>query len=211
MKTDATPRGSYAVGVEKRRLIIEAAADEFAAHGYRGTSLAKIADRVGLTQQGVLHYFRTKQDLLVAVLERRDEVDDETIGLLDPDSSMGHGVEALHRLVRLMDLNARRRGMIQLFTVIVGESVTTDHPAHAWARRRYHLVRSAIARSLELGIEDGSLQPDVDAEAVASALVAVMDGLQIQWLLDDSVDLVGRFRGYVARLEADLTAGPERA
>lgn len=204
VKPRAGTRGSYAVGIEKRKRIIDVATEEFAANGYRGASLAKIAERVGLTQAGVLHHFRSKQELLVAVLEHRDGADAETVGLAEPEGAIGSGVEALHRLVRLMEANAQRRGVIQLFTVMVGESVTDDHPAHDWARARYELVRGSIERSLERGKVDGTIRLEVDSTAVASSVVAVMDGLQIQWLLDGKIDLAERFRRYVEDLVLDL-------
>ena len=46
-----------------------------AERGYRGATLAAVADRVGLTQQGLMHHFPTKEALLVAVLAARDQWD----------------------------------------------------------------------------------------------------------------------------------------
>src|SRR5690606_41597781 len=64
-------RPGYAPG-GRRDAILDAAMDEFADGGYNGTSLAKVAERAGITQQGLLHYFPSKQALLVAMLEPRD-------------------------------------------------------------------------------------------------------------------------------------------
>jgi AcrR family transcriptional regulator len=48
--------------------ILDAAIEEMAAHGYHGTSVRDIAARVGVSA-GVLYYhFKSKQDLLVAIL-----------------------------------------------------------------------------------------------------------------------------------------------
>ena len=44
-------------------------------HGFRSVSLASLAPVVGITEQGVMHYFPTKVHLLLGVLERRDERD----------------------------------------------------------------------------------------------------------------------------------------
>ena len=60
---------------ERRAEIVRAALEVIAERGYRGASLAAVAERVGLTQQGLLHYFPTKDALLVAVLEERDQWD----------------------------------------------------------------------------------------------------------------------------------------
>jgi AcrR family transcriptional regulator len=60
---------------ERRAEIVRAALEVIAERGYRGASLAAVAERVGLTQQGLLHHFPTKDALLVAVLEERDKWD----------------------------------------------------------------------------------------------------------------------------------------
>ncbi len=70
----AARRGPYAKSEERRRTILDAAHEVFAAHGYRGGSLQDVADKVGLSQTSLLHYFPSKRDLLMAVLERRDEI-----------------------------------------------------------------------------------------------------------------------------------------
>lgn len=60
---------------ERRAEILRATLEVIAERGYRGITLGAVAERVGLTQQGLLHYFRTKEALLVAVLEERDQWD----------------------------------------------------------------------------------------------------------------------------------------
>ncbi|WP_334666572.1 helix-turn-helix domain-containing protein, partial [Streptomyces cyaneofuscatus] len=60
---------------ERRAEIMRATLEVIAERGYRGATLGAVAERVGLTQQGLLHYFPTKEALLVAVLEDRDRWD----------------------------------------------------------------------------------------------------------------------------------------
>lgn len=98
---------------ERRAEIVRAALEVIAERGYRGTSLAAVAERVGLTQQGLLHYFPTKDALLVAVLEERDQWD------AVPDSRW-----RVDLLASLVEYNAMRPGIIQTFSALLGESVT---------------------------------------------------------------------------------------
>ena len=51
--------------------ILHAASDLFAEHGYRGASLALIAERVGMSTPGLLHHFPTKEHLLIDLLALR--------------------------------------------------------------------------------------------------------------------------------------------
>ncbi|MEK8169927.1 helix-turn-helix domain-containing protein [Streptomyces sp. M19] len=106
--------------------------ETFAERGYHNASLAEIADRAGLTQAGVLHYFRSKERLLTGVLELRDQVDIETLGPERP-----HGLAFVHHLVDTARRNAERPGIVRLYAVLSAESVTEGHPAQAYFRERY--------------------------------------------------------------------------
>ncbi|MER6507728.1 TetR/AcrR family transcriptional regulator [Nonomuraea sp. NPDC001636] len=193
----------YATGEARKERILAVALLEFAEHGYRGASLARIAERVELSQAGLLHHFRSKERLLVAVLDYRDELDRRRFGP-GRDAHDG-GAAALRALADVVDHNARVPGLVQLFSVISGEAVTPGHPGHEWARRRYRRLRADVAAALRAGAERGEFRAGLDAEAHADRLIAMMDGLQTQWLIDPAqVDMAAVFRGYVEDLIAAL-------
>ncbi|MEV5970929.1 TetR/AcrR family transcriptional regulator [Streptomyces sp. NPDC051921] len=185
---------------ERRTEIVRAALEVIAERGYRGASLGAVAERVGLTQQGLLHYFPTKEALLVAVLEERDRWD--TSGARDP------GKWRLDLMESLVEYNAMRPGIVQTFSALLGESVTEDHPARAFFTERYTQVRENMAEVLraEFGEElPGGLTP----ERAAPLLTAVMDGLQFQWLLDpEAVDMPASFRDFLALLKEGRVRAP---
>ena len=66
MKTQDRKRGPYAKSAQRRRQIIEAAFDVFAARGYQGGSLQEVADRVGLghTAEGFIACIEASAQLL---------------------------------------------------------------------------------------------------------------------------------------------------
>jgi len=176
---------------ERRAEILTAARDVFAERGYRGASLAAVADRVGLTQQGVLHYFPSKDALLIEVLRRRDAMDKAT----DANEPTG-----LHDVERLVAFNATQPGIVQSFTVLSAESVTENHPAKPFFVDRYRDVRARIGEAIRAEVGD-DLPAGLDAEGAASLLIAVMDGLQVQWLLSpDEVDMAPLAGKFVALL-----------
>lgn len=195
-------RRGYASGDARRERILAIAIQEFAENGYRGTSLARIAERAELSQAGLLHHFKSKERLLVAVLDYRDQLD---LRRFNVDFDEETGIGALNALADVVDHNSRVPGLVQLFSVISGEAVTADHPGHAWARERYRTLRGRVAGALRRGAETGEFRADLDAEAHADRLIAMMDGLQTQWLIDpEQVDMATVFRGYVDDLIAAL-------
>ena len=118
-------RRGYAKGRAKRREILDQAMALFGEAGYRGASLREIAARCGLSHAGLLHHFPTKQALLLAVLEHRDEVDGARL------AGGGTGLALLRGMVDLASLNATRPGIVELFTVLSAEATAVHHPAHA--------------------------------------------------------------------------------
>ncbi|GIH77322.1 TetR/AcrR family transcriptional regulator [Planobispora longispora] len=193
----AAGRRGYAAGQARRERILAIALQEFAENGYRGTSLARVAERAEISQAGLLHHFQSKERLLVAVLEYRDELDLRRY----PFGSVRTGAEALRVLVDVVEYNSRVPGLVQLFTVMSGEAVTADHPGHEWARDRYRRLRDETAGAIARAVESGEFRADIDPEVHATRLIAVMDGLQTQWLLDpDRVDMAAVFRGHVEDL-----------
>ncbi|MEV0917713.1 TetR/AcrR family transcriptional regulator [Streptomyces sp. NPDC049967] len=179
--------------------MLHIATDAFAARGYNNASLAEIADRAGLTQAGVLHYFRSKALLLTSVLELRDQTDIEQLG---PDRP--HGLEFLRHLVDTALRNAEREGIVRLYAVLSAESVTDDHPAQDYFRDRYEGLRGFVADALREAC-DVSDEDAKKADDAANAVIAVMDGLQVQWLLaPDTVNMAASTDLVVTALLASL-------
>lgn len=191
-------RGGYAKGRERREAILAAANDVFATHGFRGASLSTIATRVGLTEPGLLHHFRSKEELLLELLAMREERDLERIAQAFEDHATLHDV-----LLELCRQNAESPGIVRLFTILAAESVDDDHPAHAWFLARYRRLRRDVAEQVAEDQREGRMAADLDPEQVAVQILALFDGLQIQWVLDpDGVDMVRAVENFLGRLSA---------
>ena len=172
----------------------------FGAKGYYNGSLVEVADQVGMTHAGVLHHFGSKDQLLLEVLEYRDRTDVEHLEGRQPPTGLG----LFHHLVRTARLNSERPGIVQTYAVLSAESVTENHPGQAWFRDRYIVLRGLVKAAL-IEVCDAADPPrEEDLDAAAAAVLAVMDGLQVQWLLDpDTVDLA---RSTAFAIDAILTS-----
>lgn len=175
-------RGEYAKTRERRRAILDAALEVFSAGGYRAGSLREIAQRVGISEAGLLHHFPNKVALLEAVLDHRDDRAREMVPLEGDD-----GAATMRGLVRLAEYNASVPGVVELYCTLSAEATSPDHPAHGYFIRRYVFTRTNIERGFATLEAEGRLKEGMTPYRGAVALIALMDGLQVQWLLDRSV------------------------
>jgi AcrR family transcriptional regulator len=182
--TQSNRRGPYAKSAQRRREIVGCAKEVFAEHGYTAASIRRIAERAGLSESGLLHHFDDKLDLLEAVLEERD------LEYLEKPTGSGLGI---------VRENALRAEVVRLFTVLAGEATDPRHPAHDYFVMRYERTRQATEESFTAARAAGSVPADLDPIVAARIALAVMDGLQIQWLLDPSQEMVSAYEYFVER------------
>lgn len=185
-------RGPYATGQARRQAIVDEALAVFARTGFHGGSLREIAKRVGVTPAGLLHHFADKEELFAEVLRQRDETVRAAAG--DP---------AEHTLIeqakRVVAHNQTSRGLTSLYAIVSAEATDSEHPSHADFAARYRVRAGEAAEILRRGQESGEVRADIDPEHAARLISAVMDGIQLQWLLDESVDMVPLFEEFVTR------------
>ena len=178
--------------------IIQAATKFFAEKGYRGATLADIAQAANLSEAGLIHHFPSKSHLLMAVLTERDRVDRERFDPRKPDSQ-GNILSSFKNLVTH---NESVPGLVQLFTTLVAESIYEQHPGHAFFIHRYQNTRNEAIEGILLGQADGSIRTDISAAHLITMLYAMMDGLQIQWLLEpETINMSAIFTAFVGLLE----------
>jgi AcrR family transcriptional regulator len=178
---------------ERRRQIIDAATSVIADRGFWGVSMQDIADRCGLTVPGLLRHMESKVGLLVAVLEHRDVEDARSLRVHlgasedevpeDWGASRPAGIDLRQLCAATMRRNAIQPEIVRLFTVLAAESLEPAHPAHAYFARRQEVAAAAYAALAE---------PLTDRPVLlARQIMAMMDGLQIQWLRNpEATDLV---------------------
>jgi AcrR family transcriptional regulator len=193
------PRGAYAKTEQRRQEILAAAFEVFSTSGYRAGSIQDIADKIGLTKTGLLHHFPSKEALLEAVLTLRDEDSWAAAGIVTDN-----GMETLNGIVRLVHNNTTVPGLVALHCVLSAESTDPTHPAHAYFQRRYDWVREVGGQAFADLDKRGKLRHGITPAAAARQLVALMDGLQVQWLLDNSsVDMAGELKTFLGSITTE--------
>lgn len=190
------PNGGLAVTTtmpDRRTTILEAASALMAEGGSRGTTIAAVAERSGITDAGVLYHFKTKRELLLAVLEQFDQEVER--GLQSGD---GSGIELL-RATRLWGFGMEQVPEIQsLLIMLTAEHLHQEGPARDYIRRRYERLLERYRGAFAEAAERGDLRSDVDPDHEASAFIAHLDGIRFQWfLLGGRVSMAESVRTYV--------------
>lgn len=187
-------RGPYAKSAAHREAILAAACAEFAANGFRG-SLDEIARQAGITRAMLAYYYPTKASLSAELLERRDRLVPRLAGIEGTEP-----VESLRGVVQEIATELVTPGLVAL-RLTTSVDAPPDHPVRLYHVQRYASIVRGLTAILEGCRERRLLSPSVDVARAARAIVALMDGLAIQWLSDpDHVDVVGDVDRYIESL-----------
>lgn len=190
-------RGNYARGLVTQETILAATSELLLERGFHGTSIALVAERCELTPSGVQHHFSTKEQLLMAAMDRvfRDTIEWFRV-------QIGHDRNILDVVVELVERQTTTaKHDARLMSALAGASLDPAHPAHRWYRDRYGILRSSLEIRARIDQARGNIRPDVHPKFAAAELLATVEGLILQSLFDpDAFDPVLIATDYVRRL-----------
>jgi AcrR family transcriptional regulator len=201
---------TYPKGDRRRAQLLAVALEAFSAQGYRNASMLQIAATCGVSRAGLLHHFPTKELLLEAVLDERDRIADERFYEGAADGQLD-GVEFLSRLIAVIQHNTSQPGIVSLYAVLSSEATDPTHPAHDHFVARNVRSRLRVRRALDDLEARGLLRDGVDSTGLEVDIVALLDGLQVQWLLQpELIDMPGRLRAFLRSITGvEFPAVPE--
>ncbi|WP_198347281.1 TetR family transcriptional regulator [Nocardia terrae] len=186
-------------GRAARERILRAALETFAERGYAASSLTAVAKRAGLSAPGVLHHFSDKRSLLAAVLEEHGQKDretgDRTVEFADLDLPA-----ALDLIVDQVEANLAHRDVIRLAHLCALAPGEDAQVAADWSKARLQRLRADIVAFADRARARGEISADTDLDATAAVIVAAFLGLEHQWLVDESFDMVAGMRAFTRLL-----------
>lgn len=193
-------RAPYANGERRRAELVDAAFTVFAEKGFQQVSVRQIAEAIGTSHTALLHHFGSKEALLAAVLVRREEIEGPWRESLLENRGL------LETVPEVMRHNAQMRGVIQLDATLRAEAVQADHPAHAFIERRDQDFVGSVRAELERELGAGRLRPGLDPAVTARQITSLIEGAQLAWLYDDSVDMAAHLKAFM-----ELIRNPEES
>jgi AcrR family transcriptional regulator len=167
--------------------------------------MVQIAAACGVTRAGLLHHFPTKEELLEAVLSERDRRA-AALFFSGAPAEADDGLAYFSRLIKVVEHNSQNPGIVSLFALLSTEATDPDHPAHSYFVARYARSLERTRLALANLDERGLLRPAARRPGVETEIIALMDGLQVQWLLNpDTTQMADSLRARLHELiDGDL-------
>ncbi len=188
-------------GDERRQRILDEAVLYFATNGYRSSGITGLADRLQMTHPGLLYYFGTKDRLLLETVAARVHAERAAFPAIVQTATFD-------TLVDVVRWNVTAAHLVRLYSVLAAESFEDDAPLHDFFVERFRHLRLIISGVVERGQARGELDPDVDPGRVARDLLALVLGMETQWLMEPTAfDLDAAIAAHIDDLRARLEAG----
>lgn len=170
-------------GQQTRQAIIEVTTRLFASRGYAGTSLDLIAKEANTSKSSIFWHFENKEDLLFTVVDRAmSEWELEAGSLLLAEPNPAAQLGTLIDLYR--GLAEKRPDTLRLLLGLLLETADGNDKVKARFQKMYRGYRKSIQIILEEGVESGVFRKDVAPAHLSAMVLALFDGLFIQWLLE---------------------------
>lgn len=164
---------------ERRRTILDAAIEEFAAKGFFNSRTREIAQAAGVAEGTIYLYFEGKDDLLLtAFREKVAEFCSAANELLD--APLGFA-ERLHRFIRMQFTGIEVNPA--LATVLLLESRQSTRFYGEPVRAVLRDYASAVDRLLQSGIAEGQVQAELDVPLARRMLIGGLEEIELDWLL----------------------------
>jgi AcrR family transcriptional regulator len=162
----------------RKQAILEAAVQVFAQHGLDAATTDDIARAAGLSKGGLYWHFRSKDDILAAILMHF--FDQEMAVLKELLAATGTVGERLHQLGAQAAADTLQ--MEQLLPVVLEFYALASRQAtvRAWIQGYYQQYHQLLAALLQQGYARGELRYGT-AEAAALTLIAQIEGLGLVW------------------------------
>ena len=161
--------------------LLMAARALFVSQGYRHTTVDEIAEAAQLTKGAVYFYFRNKEALLAALLDRTETI--VVGGMTERIADAGPG--AAQRLVALMHGQARLGVAspedVLLLILMSLEFGGTGSTVEARIRAIYDRLYKAIEGIIALGKRRGEFRADLRTREQAAIVLALHDGTFLEW------------------------------
>ncbi|MGH7150883.1 MAG: TetR family transcriptional regulator C-terminal domain-containing protein [Planctomycetota bacterium] len=190
------PTRTATIGTRER--ILEAGAEAIAAKSFEGCGLAEILQRAGVPKGSFYHYFGSKEDFGVALIEKAAE---EFLGMLRPivGDRRRSPVKRLRAIFEKGREECAANGAARqcLIPKLALETSQLSEPVRAAVQFAYDQWAALLARVIREAQAAGEIGRKQDPVRLANVLVMLWEGATIRMQIDDSLKPVEDFLAFV--------------
>lgn len=182
---------------EVRERIVQAAIESFGQTGFDRTKMDDIAKRLGLSKGTIYLYFKSKEDLFLGICEHNMSANSQDSELFTKRENVASDAEQIYDSIR-----RNERNMDKVTLEMVVES--TRNPKLKKVMHDQHLmVHEHVTEMIRKKMDEGFINRGVDVDSLATALVALYDGLAVNRML--GVSESANKKAWVAAVRALVT------
>lgn len=169
---------------ERKSQILNAAQDVFAQKGFEEARMDDIAGETGLSKGTLYLYFKSKDDLIIAILDRMFQREFKQLENLEQDA-----VSATQAIWKITDLlTIEILGLLRLIPIVYQFLALAFRNKYVQKALKKYVNRylNILIPIIQRGIDSGEFR-QVNAREVAVAMGAMMEGTLLLWVYDKSI------------------------
>lgn len=170
----------------RRKQIIDTAIQTVARQGFSNTTLADIARAAGVSTGVITYHFHGKDDLIEQCIRALFEAPNAYV-VARVDAAEGHAEKLRMYIGSTIQFMWANREQTTALTYSFSH-IETGKPRHGFSAKQHARIRKYVSKILEEGQRAGEFRP-FGVAAVAELLLAALEGLMLQWVIDPSINL----------------------
>ncbi len=196
---------------DSRTALLNAARDLIVTRSFENVGTAEICQHAGVRKGSLYHFFSSKEDLVLAMLDDliHDFERDVLLPSLDGPGSLAERVEAF-----VYGIHAFEAGMQRAsghlpgcpFGNLIVETATYSPNLRLAIKTHLERIRIHFRRCLATAVQQGELPADTDADAGAERWLALMEGILVMAKVEQDPDTILRL-GPALNLLIGIPAG----
>jgi AcrR family transcriptional regulator len=171
------------LAAERKMQIINATIECIARYGYHNFSMQDVA-RVADVSKGIIHYyFLNKEDLMMAVLERvAGDIEGLMAGMTERTQDP---IEQLRQMMRICFSIVQHKREYYCINMDFWTQINQKEKVRLAVAKHYGKFRNTTAQIVQAGVDAGLFKP-IDPIHAASVIIAIVDGISLQWLFEEA-------------------------
>jgi AcrR family transcriptional regulator len=173
---------------ETRQLLVESAVETFAALGFHGASVDKIAEHAGFSKGAVYAHFHTKEELFLAIVEHQMHVHIHNIQqVINEQHSLSHFIETMNEYFDSVRETNRTWSMLNMEFLLY--TMRDQSVRHKWATMLTESVEQ-LSKSIKHLMSKESHHSTLSEDELAWTILSLENGIAIfHYISEDHVPL----------------------